>query len=110
MSKKELMTKDEMVPGAVGKGGTMANLYTGSWRTYAPLTDYAKCTNCLMCWVFCPDSAVAVKDGKKLGTDYQHCKGCGICATECPAECITMKLGSEVTEEERKREQPQERK
>jgi len=108
MSKK-LMNKGEMVPGAVSEGGTMSELYTGSWRTYAPLTDFQKCTNCLMCWVFCPDSAVVVKNGKKLGTNYKHCKGCGICAKECPAEAIKMKLDSDVTPEEEKNEQPQDR-
>ena len=108
MSKK-LLKKDEMAPGAVGEAGTMSELYTGSWRTYAPLTDYEKCTHCLMCWIFCPDSAIAVKDGKKLGTDYQYCKGCGICATECPADAITMKFNNEVTEQEKKAEQPQDR-
>ena len=89
MSKK-LLTKDEMAPGAVAVGGTMGELYTGSWRTFAPVTDFEKCTHCLLCWIFCPDSAIAVKDGKKLGTDYQYCKGCGICATECPKAAIQM--------------------
>jgi len=109
MSKK-LLNKDEMEPGAVSEAGTMAALYTGSWRTYAPLTDYEKCTHCLICWAFCPDSAVVVKDGKKLGTDYQYCKGCGICSAVCPAEAIRMKLDGELTEQERNSEKPQDRK
>ena len=109
MDKQELMRKDQMVPGAVAEGGTMSRLYTGSWRTFAPLTDYEKCTNCMICWVMCPDSSVVVQDGKKLGTDYQHCKGCGICATECPAHCIEMKLESDMTEQEKEAEKPQQR-
>ena len=109
MSKKKLMNKDEMVPGAVSEAGSMEKLYTGSWRTYAPITDFDACTHCHMCWIFCPDSAIVVEDGKKLGTDYQYCKGCGICATECPVNCIEMKLDSEVTDEEREGEQPQPR-
>jgi len=109
MGKKELLNKDEMIPGAISEAGTMDQLYTGSWRTYAPLTDFEKCTNCMMCWIFCPDSAIVVKGGKKLGTDYQHCKGCGICAAECPVECIKMKLDSDITDEERQAEQPQDR-
>jgi len=106
---KKLLTKDEMVPGAVADGGTMAELYTGSWRTFAPLTDYERCVHCLTCWVLCPDSAIVVKDGKKLGTDFQYCKGCGICATECPADAIQMKLESELTAQDRKSQQPQPR-
>jgi len=103
------MSKDEMVPGAVVPGGSMGALHTGSWRTYAPKTDFQKCTHCLICWLYCPDSAVVVKDGKKLGTNYQYCKGCGICATECPAEAITMPLESEMSEQEKQDEQPRER-
>jgi len=106
---KRLLNKHEMVPGAVAEGGTMGELYTGSWRTFAPVTDYEKCTHCLLCWAFCPDSAVVVRGGLKLGTDYQHCKGCGICAAECPAGAITMRLESEMTEQDRKAEQPQQR-
>jgi len=107
---KKLLTKDEMTPGTAVKGGTASELYTGSWRTFAPVTDFEKCTHCLLCWIFCPDSAIAVKDGKKLGTDYQYCKGCGICATECPADAIVMKLDGDLTEQERRDEQPRERK
>ena len=108
MSKK-LLKKDEMAQGPVGEAGTMSKLYTGSWRTFAPVTDFEKCTHCLLCWIFCPDSAIVVTDGKKLGTDYQYCKGCGICAVECPVDAIEMKLESEMAEQEKKAEQPQER-
>jgi pyruvate ferredoxin oxidoreductase delta subunit len=98
----ELMSKNEMRPGAVAEAGSMARLNTGSWRTFVPITDLEKCTDCLLCWILCPDSAIQVKDGKKLGTDMQYCKGCGICAAECPVDAIAMKLESEVPEGERK--------
>jgi len=104
MGKKELLSKDEMRPGTIAQGGTMAKLYTGSWRTYMPITDLEKCNHCMLCWIFCPDSAVVVKDGKKIGTDLQYCKGCGICAEECPADAIEMKLESELSEEEKSRQ------
>jgi pyruvate ferredoxin oxidoreductase delta subunit len=102
----ELLKKDEMKPGTVAEGGTMADLYTGSWRTYCPITDFEKCIHCMLCWIVCPDSAVRVEGGKKLGTDYQYCKGCGICATECPVDAIEMKLESDLSEEEKEGEQP----
>ncbi len=108
MSKK-LMTKSEMMPGTVTEAGSAAALNTGAWRTYAPLTDFEKCTDCMICWVYCPDSAIAVKERKKLGTDFQYCKGCGICAVECPVDCIEMKLDSDVTEAEMESEKPQPR-
>jgi len=106
---KELLKKDEMAPGGIAPGGSMQKLHTGSWRTYAPITDFQKCTNCLLCWIFCPDSAIGVKDGNKLGTDYQYCKGCGVCAEECPVDAITMPLESELTQEQKNAEQPRER-
>jgi len=98
----ELMNKDEMKAGAIAEGGTMAKLYTGSWRTYCPVTDFEKCTHCMMCWICCPDSSILVKGGKKLGTDMQYCKGCGICGAVCPTEAIAMKLESEMGPDERK--------
>ena len=104
MSKRELLNKQEMPTGPVGAGGTMARLYTGSWRTYIPLTDLEKCTHCMICWIMCPDSAIVVKDGKKLGTNYQYCKGCGVCAVECPVDAIQMKLESDVSAQEKQRE------
>ncbi len=108
MSKK-LMTKSEMLPGTATEAGSASKLNTGSWRTYAPLTDFEKCTDCMICWAYCPDSAIAAEDGKKTGTDYQYCKGCGICAVECPVDCIEMKLDSDVTDAEREAEQPRTR-
>jgi len=68
---------------------------TGSWRTFKPLVDNSKCKKCWICWKFCPDMSILIReDGSGIEFDYDHCKGCGICATECPAKCITM-----VTEE-----------
>jgi pyruvate ferredoxin oxidoreductase delta subunit len=107
---KKLKKKGEMVPGAVVPGGSMASLHTGSWRTYAPKTNFEKCTHCLLCWIYCPDSAIEVKGGKKFGTDFQYCKGCGICAKECPVDAIEIQLESEMTNREKEDEQPRERK
>lgn len=99
MAEQTLMSKEEMMPGGVAEAGSAKRLTTGSWRTYAPVTDLEECTHCLKCWIFCPDSAVIVRDGKHAGTDYRHCKGCGICAEQCPANCIEMVLESEREEE-----------
>ena len=98
----ELLSKDQMKPGAVAEGGSMAKLYTGAWRTYCPVTDFEKCTHCMICWIMCPDSAILVEDGKKVGTDMQYCKGCGICADVCPVDAIEMFLESEMPEDQRK--------
>ena len=49
-----------------------------------------KCTHCMICWVFCPDSAILVEDMRFVGFALSHCKGCGICAVECPPKAIDM--------------------
>ena len=76
--------------GAIMEAGCSEVNDTGSWRTYCPVTDLAACIHCMICWSICPDSAIMVKDGKKVGTDLDHCKGCGVCAKECPTGAITM--------------------
>jgi len=63
---------------------------TGSWRVSKPVTDFNKCTHCLICWINCPDSCIIVKNKKKTGTNYNYCKGCAICATVCPTNAIHM--------------------
>ncbi len=88
--KKKKGWKEIPIGGLIDKGGTARAYNTGSWRTFKPILDQAKCINCLQCWVYCPDSAVLVKDGKMAGFDMPHCKGCGICAEVCPVKCIKM--------------------
>ena len=89
--------KDLPMGGIIDKPGNAVEYNTGSWRTYVPIWDEDKCTNCFLCWIFCPDDSIKTKDGKIIGIDYDHCKGCGICAEECPdkVKAIEMKLESE---------------
>ena len=81
--------------GLILEAGNSEKYETGSWRSLRPVRDESKCTNCLICWVYCPDSSIVVKDGKIKEIDYDHCKGCGICAAECPVNAIKMKDESE---------------
>ena len=47
------------------------------------------CSNCGVCWVFCPEPAVEELNGDfRILLDY--CKGCGICVTECPAGVLAL--------------------
>jgi pyruvate ferredoxin oxidoreductase delta subunit len=80
------------IGGLIVEAGNAAQYETGGWRTFKPVHDATKCTSCLLCWVYCPDSAITVEGGKVTGIDYAHCKGCGICAEECPdkVKAITM--------------------
>ena len=48
-------------------GGTAKEFKTGDWRSKRPVFIPEKCINCLTCWIYCPDSAVIVKDGKVIG-------------------------------------------
>jgi 2-oxoacid:acceptor oxidoreductase delta subunit (pyruvate/2-ketoisovalerate family) len=82
--------------GAILEPGCYEKVNTGTWRTYVPVVDTSQCTQCLRCWILCPDSAVPTENGKRLPTDLVHCKGCGICAEICPVHCITLKLESEM--------------
>jgi len=82
----------ELPIGLALEAGTCKNFETGDWRSEKPVWDAEKCTHCLICWVYCPDSAIIVKDGKVQGIDYRYCKGCGICAEECPPKIQAIKM------------------
>jgi pyruvate ferredoxin oxidoreductase delta subunit len=84
-------TSDQFPRGAtIPVAGNSCEYVTGGWRSERPFRDDDKCTQCLLCWVFCPDTSVLVKEEKVYDFDYDHCKGCGICAHECPADAIVM--------------------
>jgi 2-oxoacid:acceptor oxidoreductase delta subunit (pyruvate/2-ketoisovalerate family) len=64
---------------------------TGGWRTgLRPDVELAKCVDCLLCWLYCPDSAIVLDRTAFAGFDYDVCKGCEICAEVCPTGAIEM--------------------
>ena len=87
---KKKSWKEIPIGGLITQAGNAKEYNTGSWRTFKPKRNKDKCVNCLLCWIYCPDSSILVSDGKMTGIDYEHCKGCGICAKVCPAKCIEM--------------------
>jgi len=97
---EELVSKEELVPLAVvvAEGGIEAvtqtgNSYlrhTGNWRTFRPTIDYAKCTDCMICYAYCPESAMSVGQDGRVKIDYENCKGCMICMTECPLRAVSQ--------------------
>lgn len=99
--KSEKKSHEELLEfrlGGVVPGGTADEYTTGGWRKLCPTVDKDKCTNCLICWMVCPDSAVIVEDGKMVGFELEHCKGCGICAMECPDKVQAIKMEEEEAE------------
>jgi pyruvate ferredoxin oxidoreductase delta subunit len=82
---------DDFPRGAVIKeAGNSEDYVTGGWRSERPWRDAETCTQCLLCWINCPDSSITIEDEKVVGFDLEHCKGCGICAQICPVKCISM--------------------
>jgi pyruvate ferredoxin oxidoreductase gamma subunit len=73
---------------AVTHTGNSARRHTGNWRAYRPTIDYARCTNCMICYSYCPESAMSLREDGKVVIDYDNCKGCMICLTECPLRAI----------------------
>lgn len=82
--------RDLPVGATIPVGGNADDYETGGWRSERPVLILEKCTHCMLCWIFCPDSSVIIKDEKMTGFDMVHCKGCGICAKECPTDAIVM--------------------
>ena len=64
---------------------------TGNYRTgMRPEVEFAKCVDCLLCWLYCPDSAIELVGTRFAGFDLDVCKGCEICAEICPTGAIAM--------------------
>ncbi len=99
---KELLTwKEARMGGTVTEPGSAVAYQTGTWRSSRPVHDMEQCTHCMICWVYCPDAAILVEDGRWTGFDYDHCKGCGICAEVCPvnikkAHAVTGQMGKVI--------------
>jgi len=60
--------------------GSALKFKTGSWRAFKPRWIEENCIQCLLCWLYCPDNAVKVKDGKRQDFDFEYC------ALECPGK------------------------
>jgi pyruvate ferredoxin oxidoreductase delta subunit len=97
----ELSWEEVSRGGIVDQPGSSVTYITGTWRTMRPLRDHNQCTQCLICWIMCPDSAIPIEEGNVKGFDYAHCKGCGICAEQCPVNvkephCETGEMGKVI--------------
>ncbi|MEM2238234.1 MAG: 4Fe-4S binding protein [Candidatus Caldarchaeum sp.] len=86
------MRRSETLSATVMEPGSTRNIDVSTWRTSKPVINYENCTNCLICWIYCPEPAILVDSSGKVAIDYVHCKGCGICAAECPRKAIAMEV------------------
>jgi 2-oxoacid:acceptor oxidoreductase delta subunit (pyruvate/2-ketoisovalerate family) len=87
----ELKDWDALAPGGALVPSEAPRPHTGGWRTgVKPSLELAKCVNCLLCWLNCPDSAIVLEGTTFTGFDYDYCKGCEICAAVCPVDAIAM--------------------
>jgi pyruvate ferredoxin oxidoreductase gamma subunit len=69
---------------------------TGNWRVWRPVIDLKNCSQCWVCFVSCPEGAIALDAEDNPHVDYAVCKGCLICVEECPTHTITKILETEA--------------
>ncbi len=84
---------DDFPRGAViPEAGNSAQYSVGGWRAERPIIDHETCTDCLLCWISCPDVAIRANEGELEDDtfDLDACKGCGICSNVCPVDAIVM--------------------
>jgi pyruvate ferredoxin oxidoreductase gamma subunit len=73
---------------SIRHAGNAALRRTGAWRLERPTVDREICTRCGLCFVQCPDGAIALDGEGYPIIDYDHCKGCLICQHVCPMAAI----------------------
>lgn len=110
MSDKLKTWQDLPAGGIITEAGNSASYETGTWRSRRPVWTAAACIHCLTCWVYCPEDAFKLIDGRTAsgktrrmisGIDYFYCKGCGLCARECPVNRKGKKTALEMRQEEK---------
>jgi 2-oxoacid:acceptor oxidoreductase delta subunit (pyruvate/2-ketoisovalerate family) len=80
-----------LIPGGGVVPAEAARGRTAGWRTSGrPAVELSKCVNCLLCWLYCPDTAVRLEGTAFAGFDLDVCKGCEICVEICPTAAIAM--------------------
>jgi pyruvate ferredoxin oxidoreductase gamma subunit len=63
---------------------------TGNWRQFRPVLHREQCTRCWLCFVWCPEAAIALDAEDYPVVDYSVCKGCLLCAHECPTQAFSI--------------------
>jgi pyruvate ferredoxin oxidoreductase gamma subunit len=63
---------------------------TGSWRQLRPVLEEEKCNRCWLCFVSCPEGAIALDEREYPLIDLDVCKGCLLCVHECPTHAFRV--------------------
>ncbi|MFO8035366.1 MAG: 4Fe-4S dicluster-binding protein [Anaerolineales bacterium] len=95
--------KEIPIGGMILEAGNSEEYNTGDWRAFRPVFGEADCTNCMLCWLNCPDSSILVdaENEEMIGFDLKHCKGCGICAAVCPVNAgVIRRADGEVAKDD----------
>ena len=95
--------KDIPIGGMILDAGNSVEYNTGDWRAFRPVFGEGECTDCMLCWLNCPDSSILVdpENEEMTGFDLDHCKGCGICAAVCPVNgAVARKAGQELEKDD----------
>jgi 2-oxoacid:acceptor oxidoreductase delta subunit (pyruvate/2-ketoisovalerate family) len=88
---RSLSAWSELAPGGMVVRDEAEQPQTGGWRTGSkPVADLGLCVDCLLCWLYCPDSAIRLDGAAFAGIDLDYCKGCELCAAVCPTDAIEM--------------------
>jgi 2-oxoacid:acceptor oxidoreductase delta subunit (pyruvate/2-ketoisovalerate family) len=86
-----LRPSEELLPGGVVRRVEEDRIRTGGWRTgVRPEVELDRCVDCLLCWLYCPDSAIVLEGTHFAGFDLEVCKGCELCSVVCPTGAIAM--------------------
>lgn len=55
-----------------------------------PVIDREKCTDCLVCYEFCPNEVYILEDESPVVVRPENCiSGCHGCENQCPSGAIT---------------------
>lgn len=68
---------------------------TGTWRTFRPVLIPEKCNGCWLCFVYCPEGVIKIRDDGKPDIDYDYCKGCLDCVGMCPTHALLAERESQ---------------
>ena len=91
---KEKWGSNKLPQGATVPFHSSFGYKTGDWSPLKAIISLEKCTGCLDCFFYCPDSAIEMEEieGKrKAVVDFDYCKGCSVCAVQCKHDAIEMR-------------------